>query len=66
MFQPVNTLARTIARTRAEFVDEVRRALTDGGPRRERSELVRSEAWDARVDEIGGHIAALLDDRRAA
>jgi glycosyltransferase involved in cell wall biosynthesis len=55
-----------IARTRAEFVQEVGRALADGGPSRARSDLVRGESWEARVDEIRGQIAALLDARRAA
>jgi Glycosyl transferases group 1 len=55
-----------VTATRAEFVEEVGRALADGGPSRARSELVRGEAWEARVDEIRGHIAALLDERRAA
>ncbi len=56
----------TIARTGAEFVREVGRAFRDGGARRERSDLVRGESWEARVDEIRGHVEALLDDRRAA
>ncbi len=56
----------TIARSRAEFVAEVGRALAQGGPRRERSELVRGESWDVKVEEIRGHVAALLDGRRAA
>ncbi|HET9594604.1 MAG TPA: glycosyltransferase [Anaeromyxobacteraceae bacterium] len=55
----------TVARTRAEFVAAVGRALQDGGPRRERSELVRGEGWEARVEEIRGHVAA-LGGRRAA
>jgi hypothetical protein len=55
----------TVARTRAEFVAAVGRALQDGGPRRERSELVRAEGWEARVEEIRGHVAA-LGGRRAA
>jgi glycosyltransferase involved in cell wall biosynthesis len=56
----------TIARTGAEFVREVGRAFRDGGARRERSDLVRGESWEARVGEIRGHVEALLDDRRAA
>jgi hypothetical protein len=55
----------TVARTRPEFVAAVGRALLDGGPRRERSDLVRSEGWEARVEEIRGHVAA-LGGRRAA
>jgi glycosyltransferase involved in cell wall biosynthesis len=56
----------TIARTRAQFLSEVGRALLDGGPRRERSDLVRRESWEARVAEIRAHVAELLDGRRAA
>ncbi len=56
----------TVTRTRAEFVAEVGRALADGGPRRERSELVRGESWETRVEEIRGHVAELLQKRRAA
>jgi hypothetical protein len=55
-----------IGRTRAEFVELVGKALADGGPRRERSEAVRGESWEAKLEEIRGHVAALLDGRRAA
>jgi hypothetical protein len=54
----------TVARTRAEFVAEVGRALGAGGPSRERSELVRREGWEAKVEEIRDHVAALLASRR--
>ena len=56
----------TIARTRAEFVAEVGKALDDGGPARERAERVRGESWEAKVEEIRAHVARLLDGRRAA
>jgi hypothetical protein len=56
----------TIARTRAEFVAEVGRALAAGGPSRERAALVRSEGWDAKLEEIREHVAALPGGRRAA
>jgi hypothetical protein len=55
-----------VTRTRAEFVGEVGRALADGGPSRARSELVRGESWDSKVEEIRNHVAALIDGRRAA
>jgi glycosyltransferase involved in cell wall biosynthesis len=55
-----------VARTRDEFLAEVRLALADGGPSRARSELVRGEAWDERLDDIRRHVAALLEGRRAA
>ncbi len=41
------------------FVREVRAALTNPGPRAERSEAVRGESWEARLDDIRGHVAAL-------
>lgn len=56
----------TIARSRAEFVAAVGEALAGGGPSRERAERVRAESWDAKVEEIRGHVARLLEDRRAA
>jgi hypothetical protein len=56
----------TIARTRAEFVAEVGKALAAGGPSAARAEAVRSESWEAKVDELGEHVAAHLARRRAA
>lgn len=41
------------------FAREVEAALADPSPRAERSEAVRHEGWDARLDEIRGHLAAL-------
>ena len=55
-----------VAVTRSAFVEEVGRALADGGPSRARSELVRREAWEAKVDEIRAHVEALLVGRCAA
>ncbi|MBX6311523.1 MAG: glycosyltransferase [Isosphaeraceae bacterium] len=48
-----------IAMDREAFVREVEAALRDPGPRRERSEAIRSESWEARLDEIRRHVAAL-------
>ncbi|WP_176063950.1 glycosyltransferase [Anaeromyxobacter diazotrophicus] len=56
----------TVARSRGEFLAAVGRALAEGGPRRERSELVRGESWEVRVEEIRAHVGELLDGRRAA
>jgi hypothetical protein len=56
----------TIAGTRAEFVGEVGKALSAGGPSRERAERVRGESWEAKVEEIREHVAKLGDGRRAA
>jgi hypothetical protein len=55
-----------VASTRADFVREVGRALAGGGPSRALSELVRPESWEAKVDEIRSHVAAMLEARRAA
>jgi glycosyltransferase involved in cell wall biosynthesis len=41
------------------FVNEVREALADPGPRIARSEAIRSESWEARIDEIRAHLMAL-------
>jgi len=41
------------------FVQEVKLALADPGTRVERSETVRSESWEARLEDIRYHIAAL-------
>lgn len=42
----------TVADDADGFVAEVGRALADGGPRASRSALVRSESWDAKVEEL--------------
>jgi glycosyltransferase involved in cell wall biosynthesis len=41
------------------FVREVENALTDPGPSLARSEAVRSESWEARVDEVRAHLATI-------
>lgn len=41
------------------FIREVEEALKKPGPRVEQSEAVRGESWEARVDEIQDHLAAL-------
>jgi glycosyltransferase involved in cell wall biosynthesis len=43
----------------ASFIREVETALQHPGPSVERSELVRSESWDARVDELRGYLSQL-------
>ncbi len=40
------------------FIREVEAALADPGPSRARSEAVRDESWEARLDEIQRHIPA--------
>lgn len=41
------------------FVREVREALKTPGPRREISDAIASESWEARVDEIRAYLTAL-------
>jgi glycosyltransferase involved in cell wall biosynthesis len=41
------------------FANAVAAALTDPGPNRERSEAMREHSWQARLDEIRGHVADL-------
>ncbi|HVF87677.1 MAG TPA: glycosyltransferase [Pyrinomonadaceae bacterium] len=41
------------------FVREVEEALKTPGPHVEQSEAVRGESWEARIDEIQNHLAAL-------
>ena len=43
----------------AETVREIEAALRDPGPTRARSEAIRPESWEARLDEIRRHLAAL-------
>jgi hypothetical protein len=54
----------TVASSHAAFLDACREALKDPGPRRERSELMRPESWEAKVDEIRGHIADVSAEKR--
>jgi hypothetical protein len=50
-----------IGRDRESFMWEVEQALLDPGPSVERSEVMRCESWEARLDEIRRHMAALAD-----
>lgn len=47
-----------IARTPEDYVREVAAALEDGGPKKERSDRVFTESWDARVEEIRQHVGS--------
>jgi glycosyltransferase involved in cell wall biosynthesis len=49
----------------AATVREVEEALQDPGPSRARSEAIRPESWEARLDEIRRHLAALAPRDRA-
>jgi glycosyltransferase involved in cell wall biosynthesis len=48
-----------IGRDRESFLYEVERALFDPGPSMKRSEMVRGESWEARLNEIRQYVAAL-------
>jgi glycosyltransferase involved in cell wall biosynthesis len=43
------------------FVGEIRAALAESGPRPERSQAVQHESWEARLEEIREHLAALAN-----
>jgi glycosyltransferase involved in cell wall biosynthesis len=43
----------------ASFIAGLEQALRDPGPKKERSESMRAESWEGRVDEIRKHMAAL-------
>ena len=43
----------------AGFIAGIEDALRDPGPRKERSESMRTESWDGRVEEIRRHMAAM-------
>ena len=51
-----------IGRDRESFVAEIKEALRDPGPSVARSEAIKSESWEARVDEVRGHLAALANN----
>ncbi len=42
----------------AGFITGIEQALRDPGPKKERSESMRGESWDGRVEEIRRHMAA--------
>ncbi len=47
----------------ASFVRQIEEALQDPGPRKERSEAVRHESWEARLAEVCRHLAAVERSR---
>lgn len=50
-----------IARGPREFIDAIELTMKTGpGPRADRAEAMRSESWEARWDEIAGHIGGEL------
>jgi glycosyltransferase involved in cell wall biosynthesis len=54
-----------IAGTPEAFVREIELALADPGPKRSRSETMRTESWEARLDDICTHLAALDQPKSA-
>jgi hypothetical protein len=48
-----------IGHDRDSFIREVELALQDSGPSVARSESIRSESWEARVDELREYMASL-------
>ncbi len=56
----------TVAQSHSEFIAQVGVALHAGGPSRAQSERMRSESWEARVEEIRGHLEDLLAGRPAS
>lgn len=48
-----------IGRDREDFIREIEESLADPGPSVARSEAIRAESWEARVDEIRAHLAAI-------
>ncbi len=52
-----------IGHDRESFIREVELALKDPGPSEARSELIRGETWDARVDELRKHMANVESPR---
>ena len=48
-----------IADGSAGFIAGIDAALREPGPRKERSETMRSESWEAKVDEIRRHMAEI-------
>jgi glycosyltransferase involved in cell wall biosynthesis len=52
-----------IADNPADYIREIEAALAQPGSRTERSETMRKESWEARVEELRAHVAALTASR---
>ena len=55
-----------IGRTQAEFCRRLEEALADPGPSAERSAAMRTEGWEARLDEVRDHYARLVPRQERA
>lgn len=53
-----------IGRNADEFIREVLAALEHPGPNTARSDSIRHESWEARLEEINAQIATMLNNRR--
>ncbi len=49
-----------IGRDHDGFVEQIQAALTEPGPAHDRSESVRHQSWEARIDEIKAHVADVV------
>jgi glycosyltransferase involved in cell wall biosynthesis len=49
---------------RESFLREVEEALKDPGPSHARSEAIREESWQARLDDIRAHVAKVVDAKQ--
>jgi len=47
-----------------QWIQAIERTLTDPGPKAERSEKIRPESWEARLDEICGYFATAMARKR--
>jgi glycosyltransferase involved in cell wall biosynthesis len=54
-----------IGGTPAEFIDRIDEALVEPGPSAARSEVMRTEGWAARLDEVRGYFASLSARRHS-
>jgi hypothetical protein len=50
-----------IAAGREEFLELISKVLGEPGPSAARSEAVRGQSWEARVEEIAAHLEALRE-----
>jgi glycosyltransferase involved in cell wall biosynthesis len=48
-----------IAANKEEFVREIEEALKDPGPRASRSDAMKNETWEGRLEEVRRHVASL-------
>jgi glycosyltransferase involved in cell wall biosynthesis len=54
-----------IGATPEQFASQIEDALRSPGPSLERSDSMRAHSWQARLDEVLGHLARLVPERRS-